>query len=724
MNKFQQLKVRLHDHYQELMEELVPAGRLDGECWRFGDADGSAGSSTTFQLYGKHAGRWTDWAVFQVDEDVDGARGDVIDLMQRIRGLDREQAFKELDAWAEARTSGAPRKLNGKHHSKAASPVKAKAPRGKPKPGKAWPYYDADGKPLGFVRRIDYENGDKEVKPFFKPDPNARNGFAAGLTEATKQVRPLYGDTQGDGDGLLLIAEGEKATEALRQVGYKACTSQGGCGAGAKGDWSRLSQAKKVIIWRDNDEPGMKFADVVAERVTALHPGVEVLVCVDEDGPEGGDAVDLLQRYELDYDGYELPPESNKKPFRHFSSSFHRRFHIGPVMDQAELWEPPPVQPEPEPELKPGEIDEGEHCTVDLSDVMGNHPAPSYIIEPYFPVGFMTLFGGHGGTGKSTLALSMAAHVAAGMPWAEREVRQGKVLFLSLEDPTRVLKWRLKNIIQEHGLDPATVISNLHIEDCTDLTCMAHDAGYQLTFTKKAKGLIDRFKQFDLVFIDNASDAYAANESARHMVRAFTKGLNRAGNRAGCAVVLLAHVDKASAKTGSRGESYSGSTAWHNGARSRLALVNNRLVQEKNQFGPRAEPIPIQFSATGVPMPVDPAQQVLFEQRQLQNDVDLVLYAITRAIDDGENVPTNTSSTGNVWLFLSRDRGDLSDAIPRDKGGRSRVLAAIKHLSARGLIQREQYTTAKRNTREKWVLNEAATLVEEVTKTSHAEVTK
>ena len=79
-----------------------------------------------------------------------------------------------------------------------------------------------------------------------------------------------------------------------------------------------------------------------------------------------------------------------------------------------------------------------------------------------------------------------------------------------------------------------------------------------------------------LLIIDNASDAYDGPENDRRQVRTFIRelaGLGR-GNNAG--VMLLAHIDKQAARFGSQGNSYSGSSAWHNSARSRLALVDTR----------------------------------------------------------------------------------------------------------------------------------------------------
>ena len=111
-----------------------------------------------------------------------------------------------------------------------------------------------------------------------------------------------------------------------------------------------------------------------------------------------------------------------------------------------------------------------------------------------------------------------------------------------------------------------------------------------------------------LVIIDNASDAYDDDEIKRARVRAFVRSLRRHIARPGRAVLLLAHINKASAIGGrnSGTEDYSGSTAWHNSARSRLSLIpdpNGTLAIEhlKANLGAKAEPVQMEWRE-GVPV--------------------------------------------------------------------------------------------------------------------------
>jgi len=116
--------------------------------------------------------------------------------------------------------------------------------------------------------------------------------------------------------------------------------------------------------------------------------------------------------------------------------------------------------------------------------------------------------------------------------------------------------------------------------------------------------------------------------------------------RLDAAVVLLAHIDKQSAKNGSQGESYSGSTGWHNSVRSRLAIVQNKdantitLEHEKNNLGPKASPLALEFEA-GVIIPMARSQTI--EHLQRNNEDEQLIAAFRAAERAGVIVPAAMS---------------------------------------------------------------------------------
>lgn len=203
--------------------------------------------------------------------------------------------------------------------------------------------------------------------------------------------------------------------------------------------------------------------------------------------------------------------------------------------------------------------------------------------DAYIPCGQVALLAAHGGTGKSTIALHLAACVALGRPYLGRDTRAGRVVFYSAEDPHDVVLRRLARICRAEGIDVAALDDRLLILDATDgdpvlfalkrIDGMAHGLP---TPTHEALAEYMERHDVDLLIVDNASDVFDADEINRTHVRSFLRGLVRLVRQRQGAVLLLAHVSKTTSRAGrgpSDGESYSGSTQWHNGVRSRLTLV-------------------------------------------------------------------------------------------------------------------------------------------------------
>ena len=81
-----------------------------------------------------------------------------------------------------------------------------------------------------------------------------------------------------------------------------------------------------------------------------------------------------------------------------------------------------------------------------------------HVVERWIPCDEVTLLAGHGGSGKSFVALSLAIHVALGLPFGDLAVTQGTVLFFSAEDPTRVLRQRVAKLCGALMIDPEDLV--------------------------------------------------------------------------------------------------------------------------------------------------------------------------------------------------------------------------------------------------------------------------
>jgi len=267
----------------------------------------------------------------------------------------------------------------------------------------------------------------------------------------------------------------------------------------------------------------------------------------------------------------------------------------------AELLESAQAPDAPEPLLKP----------VSVADVF-THPAPppQFIWDGYCPRGVVTLFGAHGGTGKSTVALMLAVSAALGRPLFDVDTEQCNALFVSLEDGAGIVRHRLAGICGAWGINPQT-LTGLHIVDGTEhpelYSAEARGAGEPTLAYAELTRLVQS-SGAGLVIVDNASDAFGGDEIQRRQVRAFMRALMCMAKDNNAAVILLAHVDKntSRARRAEGGEGYSGSTAWHNSARSRLFMSRTEdgtltLEHQKSNLGRMREPLALEWPEGRLP---------------------------------------------------------------------------------------------------------------------------
>lgn len=255
---------------------------------------------------------------------------------------------------------------------------------------------------------------------------------------------------------------------------------------------------------------------------------------------------------------------------------------------------------------------------VSVGDVMSNpSPPPKFVWADYIPCGVVTYLGAHGGTGKSTMALMLTVSAALGRPLFGVDTVQCKTLFVSLEDPAHIVRHRLAGICRHWGIDPVALDGKLHIVDGTEnpeLFFADNRGAGETTATHWELRNLVQSEGVGLVVVDNASDAYGGDEINRRQVRAFMRALVGLARLTDCAVMLLAHVDKTTSRTrkAEGGEGYSGSTAWHNSARSRLFMTRNddgtlSLVHQKSNLGQMCEPITLEWPDHGLPQLVKPS---------------------------------------------------------------------------------------------------------------------
>lgn len=357
---------------------------------------------------------------------------------------------------------------------------------------------------------------------------------------------------------------------------------------------------------------------------------------------------------------------------------------------------------------------------IDVADGLSRPvPPPEFVIKPLIPRGTVTLLAAHGGAGKSMLGLTWCAHVACGWGWGGVRVEGGTAVFVSLEDPAPLVLYRLQKIVSGYGLNVADVGARVRVFDGTDaeaaLMTEVNDHGSRfLSATPAMEELEDAARGATLIVVDNASDGFDGNENDRRQVRAFVRRLARIARANNAGMVLLAHVDKHAARNGSKGNTYSGSTGWHNSSRSRLAMTIDEetdlieLAQEKLNLTKGAQPIHLSWTDDGVlvPIKIDHAAANEAANQQARDDAEKVLELLKLAQAEDVIVTTADSGPKTAWHVLCRLPETPKEF--KDRAGRKRLEAALVALERRKQIVRETYKKPSRHTGERWALAQIA----------------
>lgn len=157
----------------------------------------------------------------------------------------------------------------------------------KSKPSEVWHYHNESGVVVGAVVRFDKAKGGKHI---FQISLVGDSWQCA----AMPTPRPLYNLPKVLKADTVCVCEGEKAADALAELGYVVTTSAGGSNAAKQANWSTLA-AKSILIFPDNDEAGGKYADKVCELLSSCSPAPQVKIVTIPDLPDKGDAFDFIE---------------------------------------------------------------------------------------------------------------------------------------------------------------------------------------------------------------------------------------------------------------------------------------------------------------------------------------------------------------------------------------------------------------------------------------------
>ncbi len=282
------LRVSLYDTVRSCGVDLEPDGREWVGCCPLHNE-----RTPSFTLFAGKDGIWR----FQCFGC--GEHGDVIDFIEKVKGVSTAEAIKILGGEVKAGGNIAPPPQAASRDIYAG--IEALDPVGEIIPGKrvaiynpkrenttafapsmVFPYRRADGSVMGYVLRHDLADGGKETpQVHWVRLPSGKTCWAR---FPFPKPRPLYGlDRLGDG-GQVIVVEGEKCADALFNLRQRATVSWPGGTHGVRYvDWSPL-RGRDVVIWPDADGPGFATATAIAEVLGGLADRVRFIDVIEGAG--------------------------------------------------------------------------------------------------------------------------------------------------------------------------------------------------------------------------------------------------------------------------------------------------------------------------------------------------------------------------------------------------------------------------------------------------------
>jgi RecA-family ATPase len=339
---------------------------------------------------------------------------------------------------------------------------------------------------------------------------------------------------------------------------------------------------------------------------------------------------------------------------------------------------------------------------------------PRFIIPDWLPEGYATLLSGHGGVGKSYIAMTLGACIAAGVRFFGLDVEPRRVLYLSCEDREDVLHWRLSRICKHLGIDLTSLRSKLDILDLVGSQCVLwqRDPSTGLSVTSAVGELEARMRaqQTQVLIGDGVADLYGGNENARPEVKSFINLLLGLIPLDGAAI-LIGHVDKVSAINGAASQGYAGSAQWHNGMRGRWYLYPERepdaasehssgnLVLElrKSNHGTADQQLIFRWHEEAhLFLPADAASLSTHANEQERESAERMgILCAMRACAD-VTVPAALSGQRTAFSVLSVRR-ELPVSVKQGRKGRERFKERLEQLRQSGLICEQPYTRQDRH---------------------------
>ena len=421
------------------------------------------------------------------------------------------------------------------------------------KPTEAWDYRDSTGGFLLSVLRFDRQGQGKSFRPLtWQADPR-QGGKAAWVLKDPPGLLPLYGLdrlAQRPTDPVLLC-EGEKAAEASAHLlpDHVVTTTAHGSAAAAKTDYSPL-KGRSLRLWPDHDAPGAAYVQEVARLASAA----------------GAARVEIL-----DLDSLALDPTTGTPrplPEKWDAADALGEGWTAAALTQAARWVAVPSASA----TPPAQGDQtGTRSPTAIRLIRGDQLrlAPvTWLWGGWLARGKFHVVAGAPGTGKTTLALALAATLTRGNCWPDGTRSQAAdVAIWSGEDGL------------EDTLAPRLLASGANLKRVHFIHGCADQGGHRAFDPAMDADLLnDAFHSLPsppaLLIVDPIVSAVSGDSHQGSVVRRSLQPLVDLAMARRCAILGISHFSK-----GTQGrdptERVTGSLAF--GALARIVMVTAKL---------------------------------------------------------------------------------------------------------------------------------------------------
>lgn len=260
-------------------------------------------------------------------------------------------------------------------------------------------YKDEKGKTLYIKERLEPGRNGKPKEFVFKHQKGNQWILGRGCDPVLYRLPELIKSKYA------FVVEGEGKADLLSKWGLVATSLDAGSNSPIKDEYIQiLGSMEKVVILSDNDTPGKSYATKIANL---FHGNVKELKVVELPGlKESEDVIDWAKI------------QGNNKD------------RLVEIIKNASVWTPKEC--------------EKHNSTMILTrlDSLFEEPEESatWLLDGILPTGGFSVVVAKPKVGKSTFARTLALHVASGKPFLSKDVSQGLVIYLALEDKRSEVK--------------------------------------------------------------------------------------------------------------------------------------------------------------------------------------------------------------------------------------------------------------------------------------------